>query len=80
VTQVTLDSGRNRDLKLPAFLGIDAYVPIPGFVEWWDRMQGRYRWCGTCRVARLADHHQAHMLIHHRDWKGWSGGSYEVPA
>jgi len=43
-------------------------------------MQGRYLWCGTCRVARLTAHHRSHMLIHHPERKGWNGGHYQVPT
>ena len=77
MTQV-IDGTRVRELKLPSFLGPHAYVPVEGFTEWWNRMQGRYQWCGSCRVARLASHHRAHQVIHHPNWKHWNGGHYQV--
>lgn len=29
-------------------------LPVPELTAWEKRMRGKYKWCGRCRVARLA--------------------------
>lgn len=61
-------------LRLPPFLGNEAYVPIDGWEEWWGRVSDRYAYCSRYLVVRLREEHDSHRVIHRKDWTG--GGEW----